>query len=393
MPNGLRSRWIDYLKSFIIVVVVAHHSALAYTTFAAFNPEAYILSTNPIVDIQRWLGLDIFVSFNDIFFMFLMFFISGLFMVRSLQKKGSGPFIKDRFKRLFIPFILGGTALMLIAYFPSYYVAKSDGNIIRYIQDFFTVESWPVGPPWFIWVLFLFNILFVILFPGIKILLNRWAEKLNRLQMRPVAFYLILFAITWILFAPVAFMVGAGRWSGIGPFDFQTSRILAYFGYFVFGALIGSTQFNQGLFGENSALVRKRNLWCILALVIFVAISLNSSFRVLERLAINGYITPAIAWMIYFTFFAASCSASCLAYISIFRQGVKKSYKWWDSLSENAYLIYLIHYVYVVWVQFFMLHIQLPAFLKFLIVFAASLLLSWGTSHLFRKIRVIRKYL
>src|SRR5664280_226626 len=152
-----RVLWIDYLRSSIIILVVAHHSALAYTTFAKFNKEAYIMSTNPVVDVQRWIGLDIFVFFNDIFMMSLMFIISGVFVSASLQKKGSISFLNDRFRRLFIPFIFGVTILMLLAYYPSYYLAHGQNNIKDYIIDFFTVEHWPVGPPWFIWVCLLYT--------------------------------------------------------------------------------------------------------------------------------------------------------------------------------------------------------------------------------------------
>ena len=84
-----RVLWIDYLRSFITVLVVAHHSSLAYTTFARVSPVAYIRSTAPIIDIQRWVGLDIFENFNDVFFMALMFLIGGIFVVNALQKKGS----------------------------------------------------------------------------------------------------------------------------------------------------------------------------------------------------------------------------------------------------------------------------------------------------------------
>ena len=87
-----RNLWVDHLKAAITVLVVAHHSALAYTTFAYFDKTAYINSTHPIVDTKRWLGLDIFVSFNDVFFMSLMFLIGGLFLSKSLLKKGGGEF-------------------------------------------------------------------------------------------------------------------------------------------------------------------------------------------------------------------------------------------------------------------------------------------------------------
>ena len=68
-----RNVWVDYLRSAITVLVVAHHASLAYTTFASFDKSAYINSTNPVVDTDRTVLMDIFENFNDIFFMFLMF--------------------------------------------------------------------------------------------------------------------------------------------------------------------------------------------------------------------------------------------------------------------------------------------------------------------------------
>ena len=84
-PN--RNVWIDYLRSSLTVLVVAHHSTLAYTTFASFDKNAYIKSTSPIVDTKRWIGLDIFENFNDIFFMSHMFLIGGLFLSNSIAKR------------------------------------------------------------------------------------------------------------------------------------------------------------------------------------------------------------------------------------------------------------------------------------------------------------------
>jgi surface polysaccharide O-acyltransferase-like enzyme len=57
-----------------------------------------------------------------------------------------------------------------------------------------------------------------------------------------------------------------------------------------------------------------------------------------------------------------------------------------DSLSENAYGMYLVHYVFVVWLQYAMLSVQAPAIIKAAIVFAGTLLLSWGTIAALRSI-------
>ena len=163
-----RTLWLDYLRTTITLMVIAHHSSLSYTTFASFDKEKYINSTHPVVDSVRWIGLDIFENFNDIFFMSLMFFIGGIFIVRSLQRKGVAVFIRDRFYWLFLPFLLLGTLFMLAAYYPCYYLAYGVNDLKEYVVDFFTVQQWPVGPPWFIWILFLFNLLFALCFPLIK---------------------------------------------------------------------------------------------------------------------------------------------------------------------------------------------------------------------------------
>jgi len=51
-----------------------------------------------------------------------------------------------------------------------------------------------------------------------------------------------------------------------------------------------------------------------------------------------------------------------------------------DSLSDNAYSIYLLHYVFVVWLQYALLGVGLDAIGKASIVFVGALSLSWAAS-------------
>src|SRR5947209_9435407 len=71
---------IGYLRAFITLLVVAHHAALAYATFAppvapSFTAPPRWWQAFPIVDPQKWGGASAIVGFNDTFFMSLMFFI------------------------------------------------------------------------------------------------------------------------------------------------------------------------------------------------------------------------------------------------------------------------------------------------------------------------------
>jgi peptidoglycan/LPS O-acetylase OafA/YrhL len=52
-----------------------------------------------------------------------------------------------------------------------------------------------------------------------------------------------------------------------------------------------------------------------------------------------------------------------------------------DSLARSAYAIYLVHYVFVLWAQFFLLDEPLPASIKFATTFAFAVLFSWMTAQ------------
>lgn len=383
--------WVDFLRSSITVLVVAHHSAMAYTTYAWFDKNAYINSTHAIVDTKKWIGLDIFINYNDVFFMSLMFLIGGLFLIKSINKKGSRHFIKDRFYRLLVPFLVLGTLLMLLAYFPAYYMAYGKWDLIAYVNDFFTVEKWPVGPPWFIWVLFLFNLLFALFHSQFYKLAEYIKTPISFFKNNYFAFFVCLFLITWILYTPMAIQFGAGTWIGLGPFDFQLSRIFLYFGYFIIGVLIGNTDFNNDVFSTKYAIIKMWWFWIILSLVSFSVLTIISN--PLMEMVRNRELKETSAWAIYHGVFVISCTSTCLAFITMFRKFTSGEKLWMSSLSKNAYLIYLLHFVYVVWIQFILLKFTMPAIFKFLITFILALIFSWSTSILLRRIKIINKYL
>lgn len=386
-----RNLWIDYLRSFLTILVVAHHSTLAYTTFAKFDKTAYIRSTHPVVDESRWVGLDLFENFNDVFFMSLLFFIGGLFLSKSIEKKGKTRFLLDRTYRLLIPFMLLGTFFMLIAHYPSYYLASNNTSITQYVTDFFTVESWPVGPPWFLWVLFVFNALFLFIYPATRKLSLTLQPVLKSLSQKPVMVAILAFLLTWILYVPMAYTIGAGTWTGWGPFDFQLSRVFLYSGYFVVGTIVGNTAFNEGIFSQNGALVQKWYGWAIAAVLIYVLLTVATEPL---TLLVKEHQLPAFtAWMIYLSLYAASCSTSSIAFISLFRKFIHRPQAIATSFINNAYLIYLVHYIFVLWIQFLLLQYQLPALVKFFICFSLSLILSRVVAILLRKINLVRKYL
>ncbi|MGO4289828.1 acyltransferase family protein [Chitinophaga sp. RAB17] len=389
--NVTRNSWVDNLRSFITILVVAHHAALAYATFSWFNKTVYIASTHPVVDAVRSRELDVLVIFNDGFFMSLMFLISGIFVMPSLQNKQVGIFIRDRFFRLFIPFVIGVTLLMLLAYYPAFYLAYGKTNLKAYVIDFFTVEAWPVGPPWFIWVLFLFNLIFALCYPFVKNGISMSGAWLALQKQRPLKLLLLWYVFTWIVYVPFILLVSPDAWTGIGPFDFQISRFLLYFGYFLLGILIGVPGLNNGIFAGEAVWVKRWPVWllacvAVFVLLMFIAAPLTVMVQQHQLSEVQGILIYRSVWIL-------SCTLSSIAFLTTFKSIFNKTGRWWKSLAANAYGIYLVHYIFVVWCQFLLLDFNLPALVKFFITFFFAVGMSWWVTFWVRKNAVIGKYL
>ncbi len=354
---------IDYLRASIIVLVVLHHAALAYTSFSVFIKTSYVSSTAPVVDSARWLVLDFFVGFNDAFFMSLLFFVSGLFVMASLKKSGSLRFFISRLKRLGIPFVVGSIILIPLCYWPSHKLA--DASTLFWIS-FYTTDGWPSGPLWFLWVLLVYS--------GIIALIYRFLPGLlDKLSHAPSV--LIMLMITLIAYVPIGFFVDPYTWGSLGgPFDVQLSRVALYFIYFFIGVVIG---FSRIISIESWP--RKWFIYFVVGLCAYYAhgqllgSSANFSSEALYKLCLS-------------LAFSVSCVAIGFSVFAVFRKYINKPHPLLNSLSQNAFGIYLLHYIFVVWSQYFLLDINIAVWLKFVIVSFISLLLSWLASIGLRKI-------
>ena len=74
-----------------------------------------------------------------------------------------------------------------------------------------------------------------------------------------------------------------------------------------------------------------------------------------------------------------ACFASCFAILAIVLRFAARPLPSLAGLRSSAYGMYLVHYLFVVWLQFALLGTALPAVIKAALVFSGTLLLSWGT--------------
>ena len=257
---------IDYLRAFITLLVLAHHSFIAYAKFApsvttAFSTEPYVWSSLPVVDSQRWAGFDTFILFNDTFFMSLMFLLAGLFVFPSIVRKGHKGYLLGRLLRLGLPFVAVSVFLSPLAYYPSYLLSGSDPGLVAFLQQWYSLAYRPPGPVWFVAVLLALDVLVVLLHRVAPRTMESLAAISSGTSDRSSRFLLGLTGISIIAYVTMVFTFGPTRWFTLGPFMVQASRVLLYPTFFLAGVGIGARGIERGLLAHDGDLARRWVMW------------------------------------------------------------------------------------------------------------------------------------
>jgi peptidoglycan/LPS O-acetylase OafA/YrhL len=388
-----RDASFDYLRAFIVLLVLLHHSVLAYAVMWPAQPGTFTILPAPLVDPQRWAGFDLIAVFNDTFFMALMFLLSGLFVWPSLARKGGARFLRDRFWRLGVPFAAATAILMPFAYYPSYAVTGADPGFLAYARAWLSLGIWPAGPGWFIWMLFVFDAVAA----GLYGLRPRWAanpKAASHLGMvgSPTGFVAMLLVVSALVYVPMALAFGADSWITLGPFAFQASRPLLYAAYFLAGVQLGALGTRTGILARNAGLARRWPLWVlaglaayVLRLVVIIAFILPVA-RAHQPVPLTLHLVSGLTVVL-------CCGTISFAFIAVFRRFTIAHRSVFDSLSASSYGMYLVHYPIVVWLQFALLTVALGAIAKAAIVLAGAVVLSWGSVVALRRLPVIARVL
>src|SRR5437588_7782245 len=366
------------LRGFAILNVLAFHSFIAYISSQPpaalpFDSPPYGWRANPIIDSDRWLGFDLICAFEFLCLMQLMFFLSGLFVRPSLLRKGPRTFLYERLLRIGVPFVLGASLLMPLAYYPVYRVTAVDPSWSAFWSHWLALPFWATGPMWFLWFLLALNIIAA----AMHRLAPRAAEWLGRLTANgatdPVRFFIALAIISALAYVPLARIFTPWQWVEFGPFGFQPALAPQYILYFFAGLAVGAYGLDRGLLAPDGLLVPR---WAFWLGAMFVAFLL---WIIPTGLIVKGEGTPfpglQIAADLGFVLFAAS---ACFGFTATFLRFAAARWLVFDSISDHAYGIYLFHYVFVIWTQYLLLGVSLPAIAKGLIVLAVTLALSWA---------------
>jgi peptidoglycan/LPS O-acetylase OafA/YrhL len=373
---------LDRARTFITLLVVLHHSVVNYTYFGSG-------------DKMRWIGFDLVVLFNDSFFMACMFLISGLFVHGSLARRGPANFVAKRAWRLGVPYLVSVFVVMPIAYYPTFLryhlPGTTDFHFFHFWWHTLTIGPWPSGPAWFLWVLLAFDAIAA----GIWFAAPRAIDGLGRaiyaLRYRPGVAFAAFCVFSIAVYLPLRLIYGDAAWFEPGhfPLPIQTSRILLYSGYFFVGVGIGATDLSAGLFAQNSELASRWKIWLGIAAVFYGAIL---CLVYAHHNWIADFNSPPLSWQVaYGLAFALFSAAMAFAEPAFFLCFAKSPLRLLDAMRPSAYGIFLVHYIFIIWLQYAVYDLPLPALVKFAIVFIGTLSLSWGLTVLLKKIPMVAR--
>ncbi|MGA8028145.1 MAG: acyltransferase [Bryobacteraceae bacterium] len=160
--SGSRLLFIDNLRWTMIILVISMHAADTYSPLGNwYFVDRRPLSTVALLTFAAW------QMYLQCFFMGLLFYIAGLFVPSSFDRKGAGRFIRDRAFRLGLPVLL---YMFCVGPVTEYYLAHSwtsteptsfANEWIKHIRNGqFLQEN---GPLWFCLALLIFSTVYAAL--------------------------------------------------------------------------------------------------------------------------------------------------------------------------------------------------------------------------------------
>ena len=220
---------------------------------------------------------------------------------------------------------------------------------------------------------------------GVHRFAPQWVDSLARWSSgaasHPGRYFVGLVAVSVLAYVPLAIAFTPSAWSNHGPFAFQFSRPLLYAVYYFAGLGVGANGLERGLLAPEGMLTRRWGTWLTGAFASFLLwmglMALAMTYRSSAPLALQ--IAAGIS-------FALACTTTCFFVMAVsMRFGTGRSWIL-DGLAESAFGIYLVHYGFVVWLQYALLGVALFAIAKAMIVLGATLSLAWMTIAIFRAV-------
>ena len=364
-----RMFFLDNLKILLTILVIMHHTMMIYGVLGDWyfkDPNTDEVSSTIFI---------ILSALNQGFFMALFFFISTYFVPGSYNRKGPKKFLKDRFIRLGIPYLIYIAIVNPIMEYLLFYDSKMpffefyalQFQSLEEIGDFLSGN----GPLWFVLTLMIFVVFYCLWRQIFKTNFEKETVKKPPSNMILVITIIIMTVFTFLM--RLVFPINEGN----DILNIQLAHVVQY----IIMLILGVVAYQRDWFRNISD--KQGKMWLIIALLsIIYFFLLVYAAGVLE----GGDITPLLGGLRWEAFAFALwesiyCMGMCIGLITLFRKKWNTQGKASKTISANSYTMYLIHAPVLVCVSIILVFILIFALLKFVIVLAVVLLLCFLISH------------
>jgi hypothetical protein len=341
---GNRIYWLDNLRTFMIFLVVLLHAGIVYES-SGVGALFWIVDDPSTNNLSGILNLIL-----DIMVMSTIFFVSGFFMPLSMKNKKGWAFLKSRFKRLIVPWIIAVLTLIplykIIFLYSRNLPQESWTTYFHWSNGIFS-QNWL----WFLPVLFLFDILYLF-FSRVKI-------NISNITLKKAVWAVFLFGFIYLVCMDI--FNGEG-WTKTILIDFQNERLLIYFMVFLLGSLSNKLKIFESK-GKN------KRLYIVLSCTAWIPVILYIKLLLYSMINPGKYIFSEIvdALLIRLNLLL---SLLCLLYLMIntFRYYLNKQGKISKVLNKNSYNVYIIHVIVMGGIALTMLNRAIPSLIKYLVL-------------------------
>ena len=326
----MHKHYIDWLRNLGILFLFVFHTARIFDSLEANYVKGV---PDPVSD-----GIVI----SSYWFMPLLFLLAGMSAYFALRKYSAKEFLKERARRLLIPFIFGLVAVVP----PQAYIARihfgTAGNYFDFLKSYFTDFSDITGyfgsfTPGHLWFIMYLIVITVVLLPLLlKIIRKGFTPK--------------LFLNPGLLLLPAVALVILSALPGLGG-----KNIFVYAGYVLLGFLIASDERIIRMIDE------KRYLFFVFAAAGMAEIFIETNTIGNQ----SGFTTIGVLFSIlhFFIFWI-----TLLAILGFGKHYLDRESKFMAYFSRAAFPVYILHQTYIIVIGYFVLMLNVNTPLKFLLI-------------------------
>jgi peptidoglycan/LPS O-acetylase OafA/YrhL len=345
-----RKHYIDWLRVLAMLTIFFFHSARYFDQdgWHVKNPQTFYGFTVFVVVISQWI-------------MPLFFMLSSMSSRYSLAVRATGRYTVERIKRLGVPLVFGIFTLALPqVYIERHSAGKFAGSLMDFIPHYFDGFyafggnfAWMGLHLWYLEVLLIFSLLTLPLFRAI--ISERGEYLLSSLSAvissKPVFIYL--------LFIPIALMemIINLQPNGIGIRDFGGWSPFSYLVFFITGFILAVKE------DFTDSMMKLKFPSIALAAVLTVAGYLIHTYGISDRSVLFASIRSFNSW------------CWLCAIIGWGKYYLTFSNKFLVYANEAVLPFYMLHQTVIVIVGYFLINLNLPVILKYVILALLSFVL------------------